>query len=241
MYSIKKTMKKLKITLVALSILASLNFAKAQGASAAWYKLIGAVRNTTWTANAGWNIVDDNGQKWKQIFDAGTSWNCPPYPTRIGIDGQFKSGWDFGFHFSFNNYKGGKQINNDFVTSSFFYAFDANAKIHLWELYDINPLIGLPAKSYLDIYGTGGIGFTIRNTKTVGPCATSNVGFGLNAHLYKGFGIQLEAMSKFGAVSPFYKTGANYLQYTFGVIYKFKPKPVALGKRYKYKRVKPKI
>ncbi len=237
-------MKHLKLTLVALVMFAALNNGKAQsGLNAAWYKLLGAVKSTTWTANLGWNIVDDNGQPWKKIFDAGNSWNFPPYPAKLGIDGAYRSGWDFGFQFTYNRYKAGKLIN-DFTpstSSSNFFAFDANTKLHLWELYDLNPLMGLPAKSYIDIYGTGGIGFTIRNTKTVGPCATSNIGFGLNAHIYKGFGIQLESMAKFGVVQPFFKTPANYLQYTFGVIYKFKPKPVSLGKRYKYKRVKPKI
>ena len=234
-------MKHLKIALFALFITVALNTSKAQGISALWYKTVGAVRNVTWTPNVGWNIVDDNGNPWKKIFDAAQSWNFPPYPTRIGIDGAYKKGWQFGFHFTYNRYKVGKLINGDLLTSSNFFAFDANAKCSLWELYDINPLMGLPEKSIFDIYCTGGIGFTIRNTSRVGPCATSNVGFGLNAFVYKGWGIQLEAMSKFGVASPFFKTPANYVQYTFGVVYKFKPKPVSLGKRYKYKRVKPKI
>ncbi len=227
-------MKQIKIALFALFIVAGLNYAQAQKLAAHWDKLMVAIRATTWTAGAGWNIIDDNGNPWHKNFDAVKSWNCPPYPTKASLEGYYKKGFSFLFNFTYNSYKDRKLINGETHNATNFMAFDANTKYNFCELYDFNKLFGLGEKKIFDIYATGGLGYTYRHTNRVKGVATLNLGFGLNVWVYKNWGIQLESMSKFALVSPFFKTPANYLQYTFGVVYKFKLPPPSPDKRYHF-------
>ncbi|MGZ3883744.1 MAG: hypothetical protein ACXVPD_05980, partial [Bacteroidia bacterium] len=116
--------------------------------------------------------------------------------------------------------------------------FDLNAKYNFCDLYDFNQLLGIGDKSNkrFDLLAVHGWGYTYRSVSRGGNSATFNVGFGGNVWVYEGFGVQIQAISKFGLKGPIFKTPANYLDYSIGIIYKFKPKPLSLGKRYKFKK-----
>jgi hypothetical protein len=218
-------MKHFRITLIFLFIFSGITSIKAQKLAADFHRLWGdfasVVKPVKWTAGMGWNIISDDGDPWHHQFAAKKTWNLPPYPTNLSLDGYFKKGISFGVDFSYNRYKTGKLINGDELSPSGFFAVDASCKYNFCELYDFNKLIGLGDNKVFDIFGTGGFGYTSRHTQTVQGVATLNLGFGMNAWVYENWGIQLQAQSKFGLCSPFFKTPANYLQYNFGVIYQF--------------------
>ncbi len=230
-------MKNIKIIILAVILTASVKQANAQKSkfAIAWYKMIDDLQPTPWTAGLGWNIVDDNGKPFKKIFDAGKSWNIPPYPSVFRAEKDFTKGWAAMFNFNFNQYKAGKLVNSDIpsTSSSIFMSFDLNAKYNFSQLYDFSSkLFKLPPK-LLDVYMASGFGYTSRNTSRFKGAGTYNIGFGMTAIFYKGWGMNLEAMSKFGLAGPgpLFKTPTNYLQYNFGAVYRFKIPAKSLGKR----------
>jgi hypothetical protein len=238
-------MRQIKLLLVASFLLTRFGSSQAQGFSQAMRTFGLDLRNAPWVFGVHWHIVDDDGFAFKRIFKAKESWNIPPYPCRITVEKYYKKGFSFEFQAAFNQYKVGKLINSDkpLTAPGIFLSFDINGKFNFCELYDFNKLFGLGEKKIFDIYGIHGWGYTYRSTPRVGNAATFNIGFGFNAWVYENWGVQVQAMSKFGLDAPLFRTPKNYLNYSFGVVYKLKPAPMSLGKRYKFKKreIKPKI
>ena len=234
-------LKNLKTILIALVIMTQTGTVLAQANGTFWIKFGVMMKRTPWTVGLGWNIVDDNGNKYKMLFDAKNSWNMAYYPSILRCEKYFDKGWSAVFNASFNQYKSGKFINdyiNPRTGSSIFMAYDLNAKYDFTYLYDISDKWFHKLEKIIDVYATSGFGFTYRKNPntSVSPCATYNIGFGTTAILYDGWGINLEAMSKFGLQAPFYETGTNYLQYSFGAVYRFKTGPGKIGRRHGLKK-----
>ncbi|MDF1673782.1 MAG: hypothetical protein P1U41_09760 [Vicingaceae bacterium] len=130
----------------------------------------------------------------------------------------------FVFKGTYNQYNGGIIINSEAGVSSTFLAFDLEGKYNFCELYNINTeWFNLEREDALVCYAAFGLGYTLRNTNKVGGVVTLNTGIGMNAMVYKNWGLNLEAMGKFG-LEEIWSTPANYLHYSFGVIYKFDTK-----------------
>ncbi len=229
-------MKQIKIALITLMLLGGINHSQAQFKEKVvrwWFKTADMLRPTPWTIGLGWNIVDDNGNAWKKIFAVSSSWNALAFPSAFKVEKYIDKGWSGMFNFAVDQYKVGKLINSDIpsTSSSLFMSFDLNAKYDFTELYDVNTKwFGLPTKMF-DFYAASGFGYTYRNTARFGGAGTFNIGFGMNAIFYKGWGMNIQAMSKFGLASPFFKTPTNYLQYNFGAIYQFKQGHRKFGKQ----------
>lgn len=180
------------------------------------------LRTSPWIIGAGWNIVDDNGQKTKNIFDFKNSFNIPPYPATLRVEKFYKDGISFVFNGSYNRYQSKKVINGDLNQTTTFLAFDLGAKYNFSYLYNINQEWFNFDSDVFDYYLAMGMGVTFRNTDQVGNSGTVNIGFGLNSFVYNNWGINLEAVGKFGLSGKFIQTAANYTQYSFGVIYKIR-------------------
>lgn len=207
-------MKNVKIILLAAAVFIAFGSTKAQFAN--------NLANGDAIIGIGWNIVDDNGQKFENVFELDSSWNVPAYPSAFRVEKGFNKAMSFVFTGSYNKYKVSKRINGEIQNEeSLFYAFDFGIKYNF-----------LHAKSeVIDLYGVFGFGATHRDTYTVGNEATANLSIGMNAYIYKGFGINIDASSKFG-VDDFWETNVNYTQYSIGVIYKLH----SSGKYYSSKR-----
>lgn len=182
------------------------------------------LRTSPWVLGAGWNIVDDNGQKTKNIFDFKNSFNIPSYPATIRVEKYYTDGISFVFNGSYNDYQSKKIINGDLNQKSTFLAFDLGAKYNFSNLYNINQQWFNFKTDVFDYYATMGMGITFRNTDQVRNSGTFNIGFGLNSFIYRNWGINLEAVGKFGLSGKLIQTAANYTQYSFGVIYKIESK-----------------
>ncbi|MCW3076533.1 MAG: hypothetical protein JWO32_1142 [Bacteroidetes bacterium] len=186
-----------------------------------WATAMQKLAESPWVFGLGWNIVDDNGKPWKKGFDAHNSWNIQGYPTTVRVEKFYDKGFSFVFNFAYNKYKAGKLINSEIpnATTTNFMSFDLNGKYNFCELYDINTKLFNFATPVFDPYATTGFGYTYRNTPRFGGAATYNIGLGLHSWIYKGFGVNLEVMAKFGLAGPFFRTPTNYTQYNFGIIY----------------------
>ncbi|MFI5206087.1 MAG: hypothetical protein ACHQVK_04035, partial [Candidatus Paceibacterales bacterium] len=174
-------MKKVKIALLGLMLLGVLTSANAQFGVKLRNFIVETsnyLRPTPWTVGLGWNIVDDNGQKFKKIFDAGKSWNFPPFPTSLRGEKDMTKGWSTMLNININQYKSGKLINGDVPSgSSLFMSYDLNAKYNFSQLYDFSSqLFKLPPK-LLDVYMASGFGYTSRNTLQIKGVGTYNIGF----------------------------------------------------------------
>ena len=190
-----------------------------------WKEHMNILKKSHWVFGIGWNVVDDDGKAFKKIFDVKNSWNIPAYPSSIRVEKYYMKGMSFVLKADFNQYKSVKLINSDVPLnlSSSFFSTDLALKYNLCALFDINTKLFHFEQDVFDIYTAGGFGYTYRNTPRVGSVGTFNLGFGMNSWIYEGFGINIEAMSKFGLTSPFFSTPSNYLQYNIGIVYMFKP------------------
>ncbi len=233
-------MKKIKLIILALFLFVGVQTTSAQFKTkflASWYKVMAVLRPTPWTVGLGWNIVEDNGNAWKKIFDVKPSWNFQYYPSSIRAEKELIEGWSAMFNFNFNQYKTGKNINGDIpAASTIFLSFDLNAKYNFSHLYDFSSKLFKLGPNLIDVYAASGFGYTYRKTARFGGTGTYNIGFGTTAIVYKSWGFNLEAMCKFGLAAPFFKTPTNYLQYSFGAVYRFKLNPQSFGKRRKIRQ-----
>ena len=138
--------------------------------------------------------------------------------------------------------RSGKLVNSEYYSSGLnLLSFDLNAKYDFTYLYDINEKWLHKESKVCDVYATGGFGFTYRNQNRVHGCATFNFGLGCTGIIYQNWGFNVEAMTKWGLVSPIIRTPANYIQYTVGAIYRFKMdlrigRRNGIGRRYLIKK-----
>ncbi|MFT5778951.1 MAG: OOP family OmpA-OmpF porin [Crocinitomicaceae bacterium] len=181
------------------------------------YKTIKIAKPYKWMFGLHWAAIDDNGNKFGKLFDAGNSWNILPYPSRITVDRYFKYGWSMEYAATYSQYKVGKLINDSTNFSGTFFNFDAHAKYSMYQLY-------APKARWIEPYFTLGLGYTYRAQGAAQHAPTVNAGIGLNFWVYRGLGIQLHSNAKFGVYPGFWETPENYLQHSFGLVLRVKEK-----------------
>lgn len=160
-----------------------------------------------------WNIIDDDGDRFGNLFDAKNVWNMVPYPSSINLDLYFLKGFSGELLFSYNRYDTSNVINGERGLSGAAFTGDLNFKYSIGFLMEqqiFDPFIFL------------GIGYTNRQaladyTNQFGV----NVGAGFNIMIYRGLGVQWRTTAKIGLLPEFNTVEGDYLQHHFGLIYKF--------------------
>lgn len=192
-----------------------------------------SINKSPWIAGIGWNVIDDDGKPFNKLFSAKNSWNVLPYPSKISCEKGLIQGWSVEAAANYNQFKDGKIVNNDLVTTTkSFISVDINAKFSFSEF--------MKKKSFFDPYLLHGYGFTWRDMSKHTSVATLNIGLGFNCWLYNDIiGINVQSQAKFALTTPFIKTSANYLQHSLGIVYKIQAegrgkKPGRTGTRYKF-------
>lgn len=182
---------------------------------------------TPWTFGIHGHVVDDDGNPFKYLFDVNKTWNFFPYPTRLTIDGYYKAGFSFQGEFSYNQYKTGKRIQNEFIPGTWtFFSADMHVK------FDLNEVIG--STNWFDPYVAMGHGYTMRSGAPKPNSFNFNAGLGFNIMIFENLGFNVQTMAKFSMIEG----TSNYLHHNVGVIYRIEGghgrKPGKLGKRYKF-------
>lgn len=208
------------------------------------------MKETPWVFGHGWNIVQDDAGKWfKNLFNVDKAWNMAPYPVRFTCEKWLYSnkdtsgaarGWSIELMGAYNRYGVGNflvdQTNPVLVDKEYqLLSFDIHAKYNFNKLLDLNKLMG-SKKDIIQPYGTFGFGYTYRSLPSHPGCGTVNAGLGLNVWIYKGIGIQIQSIAKFGLEDRFPNAGSNYLQHSISVVYKLDGKAKTGGNRYKFKK-----
>jgi OmpA-OmpF porin, OOP family len=182
---------------------------------------------TPWTFGISGHVVEDDGKSFTNLFNVGKSWNFLPYPTRLTIDGYYKSGFSFQGEFAYNQYKSGKDINSEIISNTWtFFSADINVK------YDLNEVFG--PTNWFDPYVAAGHGYTLRTGAPKPNTVTFNMGLGANFMIWENLGFNLQSMAKFSMIEG----TSNYLHHSVGVVYRIEGghgrKPGKLGNRYKF-------
>ena len=158
-------------------------------------------------------VIDDDGQRFKNLFNVKDSWNSVYAPTRATIESPMFMGWSAELSVAYSRLKAGK-IEDDFnhlrKKDVNLYAVDINAKY-----YPIQALSKL-----LSPYGIVGLGYTNRAFNiSANNGVMANVGLGVSVWIFKGLGVNVQSMAKF-AINA---NSSNYLMHSLGVVYRFRP------------------
>lgn len=159
-----------------------------------------------------WNIIDDDGQRYKGILDVKNTWNILEYPSSINVDYYFMKGWSAEFIASYNYYDSAKVINGITGREGSVFSFDLHSK------YSFGYLM---AQQRFDPFVYMGAGYTNRETTSPNNSFTANAGGGFNVMIYAGLGVQWRTTAKVAFFPKLYNTEFDYLQHHFGLIYKF--------------------
>jgi OOP family OmpA-OmpF porin len=186
----------------------------------------------SWMVGVGWSFVDNDGSPYKGIFNV-ANWSAMPYPSYVTVDKYFKYGLSLELGLSFNQFNG--KLVNGVTSSGIMFASDITCRYSIYEyLYKkvswFDPYLGV---------GVGGT-YTTASSPQFYPSLNGVVG----GNFWMGnFGIRLQGTAKFGIANGFYRTNANYLQYTASVVYKIQPRDKVNRSndkpRYKWVRKKP--
>lgn len=207
------------------------------GAYAQPYKTIKAYKPYKWMFGIHWTAVEDDGNKFGNIFDVSNSWNIKPFPTRFTLDRYLIYGWSIEMAASYAAYTPSKLVNDSTGREGINLSIDFNAKYSFYNLY-------APRARWIDPYVIAGIGFTYR-TGTADPYVpTVNLGGGVNFWIANWFGIQLSSCAKFAVYPTFWNTKSNYLQHNAGIVFRTpdnaKHKNANNNKRHKWTKKQPK-
>jgi OmpA-OmpF porin, OOP family len=160
-----------------------------------------------------WNIMDDDGNRFGNLFDAKNVWNMLPYPSSLNADLYFMKGFSGEVLFSFNRYDTTKIINSERGLSGMAFTGDLNFKYSIGFLME---------QQIFDPFVFVGFGYT--NRQALSDYSNQfglNVGIGFNVMVYKGLGVQWRSTAKIGMMPEFNTVEGDYLQHHFGLIYKF--------------------
>ncbi len=167
-----------------------------------------SIVQSSWMFGLGYNIVDDSGDVFDELFSVDSQWNALPYPSRISIGRYFKSGIGLEAIASYNKYKVGKQIDSRINnTESDYLSFDSRIS------YDLNKIIGETA--WFDPYVGVGLGYTDANNVSRG---TYNAVVGFRTWLSDHWALDLNTSGKW-AIGD--NDATNHLQHAGAVIYQF--------------------
>jgi hypothetical protein len=214
------------------------------------HDFIEEMKETPWVFGHGWNIVQDDAGKWfHNLFNVNKAWNMAPYPLRFTAEKYLysrsdstspKRGWSIELMGAYNRYGIGNILVDKetpvLVPKEYkLFSFDLHAKYDFNKLVDLNKLMGAK-KEIFQPYGTFGAGYTYRTLPMHPGSGTINAGLGFNLWIYKGIGIQLQSIAKFGLEDKFPHAGSNYLQHSISVVYRLEHHSGNGGNRYKFKK-----
>lgn len=166
----------------------------------------------SWIFTLGWHAVDDNSHPFKKLLAIRSSWSLPFYPSQASAEIIGSYGVTYGFCFSFNRYKPGKEVNGQPMTSrALFFGFDAFAKYH------VNEHVAM-SRQY-DPYFLVGAGYTLRFVAPNFSAFTVNVGPGINYWFNNHWGMNAQTLGQFGLKKKFPRNSSNYLHHSIGVVY----------------------
>ncbi|NHF61091.1 OmpA family protein [Flavobacteriaceae bacterium TP-CH-4] len=168
-----------------------------------------SIVKSSWMLGLGYNIVDDSGDVFDELFAVNSQWNALPYPSRISIGRYFKNGLGIEAIASYNKYKVGKIIDGATnVEESDYLGLDARIS------YDLNRLVG--ETGWFDPYLGVGLGYTDANNNSRG---TYNAVVGFRAWFSDRWGLDFSSSGKW-AINK--ESGiTNHLQHAAGVVYQF--------------------
>ena len=167
-----------------------------------------SIVKSSWMFGIGYNIVDDSGDVFDELFSFGEQWNVLSYPSRVSIGRYFKSGIGVEAIGSYNKYKIGKFIDGETnLEESHYYGLDARLT------YDLNKIIG--QTGWFDPYLGVGAGYTDANNE---PRATYNAVVGFRTWFSDRIGLDFSSSGKWSANND---QATNHLQHAAGVVYQF--------------------
>ena len=166
-----------------------------------------SIVQSSWTVGLGYNFVDDSGDVFDGSFDFSSQWNSLPYPNRLSIARNFKSGLSISAIGTVNKYKAGKLIDkviNDVDKN--YLAFDTRLS------YDLNKFFA--ESSWFDPYIGAGLGYTYANNE---GRPTYNAILGIRTWFSDRIGLDLSTSGKWRTGN----IGTNHIQHHAGVVYQF--------------------
>lgn len=164
-----------------------------------------------WLIGIGWNVVDDDGRPYTNLFNVAQTWNVQPYPTMLTVDRYLKYNLSVEAAASFNIYSGSTLINGVYRAGTFG-ALDITCRYSFYRFMQ-------PMK-WFDPYVGIGIGATFRDATTPPFVPMTHVQFGANFWI-KNVGIRLQTCGKLGITGGFFFTETNYLQHSASILYRF--------------------
>lgn len=171
------------------------------------------IKPYTWMFGVHWNIMDDTGNRYDDIFDVKNGWNALPYPSSLNVDVYFLKGLSAEIIGGVNQYKDTKTINDTIGRGGNVTFVDVHAK------YSFGFLMN---QQFFDPFAVLGVGYTGRPMLDgLESQLNANIGLGFNLMVYRGLGIQWRTTGKIGLTPEFYTTDADYLHHQVGLIYKF--------------------
>ena len=183
------------------------------GAYAQPYKTIKPYKPYKWMVGLHLIAVDDDGNKFGNLFDVNSSWNIKPFPTRFTLDRYFVYGWSIEMAVSYAAYTPDILVNDSTGREGINLSIDFNAKYSFYNLY-------APRARWIEPYLIAGVGFTYR-TGTADPYVpTVNLGGGINLWIVNWFGVQLSSTAKFAVYTKVWDTKSNYLQHNAGLVFR---------------------
>ncbi len=184
--------------------------------------------NKYWIIGVGGNVVDDDGNPFKKLFNVLPRWNVRPYPTRLTVERAMDKSFSIEGAFNFNTYKPSKIINNEVGRAGIFLSLDCNLK------NDFNRMLN--TEGWFNPYIIYGVGATYRTVRTLPIGGNLNIGFGFNIWLSRVVGINFQSIAKFGVSTRFPRSSSNYLQHSTGIVIKLQKggKNPFIKRRYKW-------
>lgn len=166
-----------------------------------------SIVKSSWIFGLGYNMVDDSGDVFDDLFAVNSQWNTLAYPNRVSIGRYFKSGIGVEAIGTYNKYKEGKIIDRVVNTEESDY-FGIDTRLS----YDLNKIIGETA--WFDPYVGVGAGYTDANNT---PRSTFNAVVGFRAWFSDRWGLDFSSSGKWRTGDK----GTNHIQHAAGVVYQF--------------------
>lgn len=169
------------------------------------------IKPYSWMIGIHWNVIDDDGRPYTDLFNFSETWNIRPYPSTLNIDYYFMKGLSAELMANYNLYRPSKIINGEDGRSGFVINTDLNAK------YSFGFLM---RQQRVDPFTFLGFSYTLRTANDQKNMFAPNVGFGVNFMIWEGLGIQVRSAAKIAVYPRFFKHESNYLHHHIGLIYK---------------------
>lgn len=163
---------------------------------------------SSWLFGVGFNAVDDAGSEFQSVFNFNDNWNVLPFPSRLSVGKNFKSGVGLEAVGTYNQYQEGKTVDGTLVSDNIdYYALDLRVN------YDLNMILG--ETGFFDPYVGIGVGYTDANNQGRG---TYNASVGFRTWFSDKWALDFSSTGKWTMNSD---NSTNHLQHAAGVVYRF--------------------